>query len=403
MKQQALSGIKVIEFSEFVAGPYCGKLLADLGAEVLKIEKPGLGDRSRSWGPFPENLPHPEKSGLFLFLNTNKLGITLNTETALGAKILRDIVKQADVLLENSPPGKMTEMGLDYETLHRINPSLIVTSITPFGQTGPYRDYKSCDLINSHLSGEAFGNPAEGVEDMEKYSPLKTPLHVGDSMSGLTAAVCTMSAIVGRTSAGTGQHIDLSQQEALASVGRQELAFQMIEKLPATRQRGRKRRGGIVYICKDGYVCVWAGPFFDALVQMLGNPDWAQDQIFQDPVSRSIYMEEFNQLVSAWMVQRTTEEVNRAAIEYGVPCSPIRNIGELVDDEQLAFREFYVDIEHPAAGKLRYPGAPYKFSGTPWSIERPAPLLGQHNEEVYCHKMGYSRSDLVKMRQAGII
>ena len=137
MERQALSGVKGIEFSEFVCGPYCTKLLSSMGAEVIKIEKPGLGDKARSWGPFPQDLPHPEKSGLFLFLNTNKYGITLNVETAAGLKIFQELLKWADVLIENYPRNEMLKLGLSYPKLHKVNPSLVVTSITAFGQTGP--------------------------------------------------------------------------------------------------------------------------------------------------------------------------------------------------------------------------------------------------------------------------
>ncbi len=403
MNQQALSGLKVVEYSEFVSGPYCGRLLTGLGAELIKVEKPGLGDKARSWGPFPQDLPHPEKSGLFLFLNMNKLGVTLNIETAVGVKLLKELVEWADVLIESNPPREMARLGLDYENLSKLNPSLVVTSITPFGQTGPYRDYKGCDLVNTHMSGEAFGNPAEGVDNIERDAPLKTPMHTGDFMTGLSAAVCTMSAVFAQLASGSGQHIDLSQQEALASVGRQELAFYLCEGTPHTRQKGRKRRGGILYRCKDGYVCIWAGPFLKALVEMIGSPDWANTELFQNPTLLSQYMDEFNRLVEAWTMEHTAEEINQIAVAHGVPCSPVRSVEELVNDEQLAFRDFFVEIDHPVAGRLKYPGAPYKLSTTPWRMERPAPLLSEHNERVYCQILGYSRQDLVRMRQAGII
>lgn len=403
MNQQALPGLKVVEYSEFVSGPYCGRLLTGLGAEVIKVEKPGLGDKARSWGPFPQDLPNLEKSGLFLFLNTNKLGVTLNIESIAGVKLFKELVKWADVLVENNPPVEMARLGLDYDSLSRLNPSLVMTSITPFGQTGPYRDYKGCDLINTHMSGEAFGNPAEGVDDIEQDAPLKPPMHTGDFMTGLSAAVCTMSAVFARLTNDSGQHIDLSQQEALASVGRQELAFYLCEGTPHTRQKDRKRRGGILYRCKDGYVCIWAGPFLKALVEMIGSPDWANTELFQNPTLLSQYMDEFNRLVETWTMEHTAEEINQAAVAHGVPCSPVRTVEKLVNDEQLAFREFFVEIDHPVAGRLKYPGAPFKLSATPWGIERPAPLLGEHNERVYCKMLGYSKRDLVRMRQAGVI
>jgi crotonobetainyl-CoA:carnitine CoA-transferase CaiB-like acyl-CoA transferase len=403
MNRQALTGIKVLEFSEFISGPYCGKLLANMGAEVIKLENPGLGDKARSWGPFPQDLPHPEKSGLFLFLNTDKKGITLNLDTALGVKIFKLLVKWADVLIDHNPLNYMIGSGLDYGSLKKINPGLIMVSISAFGQTGPFKDYRGCDLVNAHSSTEAFGNPAEGVDDVENFSPLKGPVHAADFMPGLTAAVCVMSAILGRQSSGLGQRIDLSQQEALASVGRQELAFYGVEGSPPTRQKGRKRRGGILYPCKDGYVCIWIGPHVPKIVKMLGDPEWSKEEIFMNPGTRQDYMPEFNRFVSLWTMEHTMKEIDDLTIKFDVPCSPVRSVKDLVEDEQLAYRNFWVELSHPEAGQMRYPGAPYKLSGTPWKTERPAPLLGQHNEEIYCGMLGYSRQDLVRMRQAGVI
>lgn len=402
MPQQALSGLKVLELSEFISGPYCGRLLAGLGAEVIKVEKPHTGDKSRAWGPFVQDAPHPEKSGLFLFLNMNKKSITLDVETAAGNKIFRELIKSTNVLIEDNERKRLRRLGLDYARLIEINSSLIMTSITAFGQTGPFRDYRSCDLINTHVSGMAFGNPAEGVDDPELQPPLKQPAHTGDFMVGLTAGVATMEAVVGQKRGGPGQHVDISRQEALTSVGRQELAFYVGGKITPTRQKGRKQRGGILYPSRDGYVCIWAGPFMNKLVQMIGNPDWASTDLFQDPNERMKHMEEFNALVGAWTSEHTSAEIEKAGIEFGVPCSPVRTPLDVVSDEQLASRQFFVEIDHPVAGKLKYPGAPYKFSQTPWCAQSPAPLLGQHNREVY-GKLGYGDRDLLKLEQAGII
>jgi len=180
MNHQALDGVKVLEFSDFISGPYCGKLLANTGAQVIKVEKPGLGDKSRSYGPFPQDLPHPEKSGLFLFLNTNKSGITLNLETATGLKIFNELLWWADVLIEDHTVKEMRGWGLSYAAIKQLNPSIVMTSITPFGQTGPFKNYKGNDLIASHAGTEAFGNPDEGVTDPAGMPPLKTPNHASD-------------------------------------------------------------------------------------------------------------------------------------------------------------------------------------------------------------------------------
>jgi CoA:oxalate CoA-transferase len=403
MNRQALSGIKVIEFSDFVCGPYCGKLLADMGADVIKIEKPGLGDKARSWGPFPQDIPHPEKSGLFLFLNTNKSGVTLNLETAAGIKIFKELLQKADVLIENMPAAEMSRLGLSFRSLHKSNPGLVMTSITPFGQTGPLKKYKGNDLIASHSGSEAFGNPDEGVKDPENDAPLKGANHSADFMTGLTASVLTLSAVIARLSGGEGQHIDLSQQEAVASIGRQQLAYYAVQGLTPSREWGRKKFGGFLYSCKDGYVVIWIGPHYPRVMEMMGNPDWSTEEMFANPLMRNDYIVELNQLITIWTLEHTAAEINDLALAHGVPCSLVRSVKDLVEDEQLAFRQFWQEVDHPEAGKLQYPGAPFRLSATPGKIEKAAPLLGEHNEDIYCRMLGYSRQDLVRLRQAGVI
>ena len=403
MSQQALAGVKVVEFADFVCGPYCGKLLADFGAEVIKVEKPGLGDKSRRWGPFPQDIPHAEKSGLFIFLNSNKLGLTLDVETAAGLKIMKELLNQADVLIEDKLPVEAARLGLNYEALHKSNSKLAVTSITPFGQTGPFRDYKGNDLIGSHSGAEAFGNPDEGVKDLENEPPLKGSYHVTDISTGITAAVLTLAAVVAQKKSGIGQHIDLSQQEAVASTGRQQLAYYAVQGLTPSREWGRKKFGGFLYPCLDGYVVIWIGPHYPRVMNMLGNPEWSKEEMFANPLLRNDYIVELNQLISTWTIEHTGEEINQLAIEHGVPCSLVRSVKDLVNDEQLAFRQYWEEIEHPIAGKIKFPGRPFRLSQTPGIIERPAPMLGEHNEKIICQRLGYSRKDLVRMRQGGII
>ncbi len=399
---QALSDVKVLEFSGFVSGPYCGKLLSSLGAQVIKIESPGLGDKARSFGPFPDNLPHPEKSGLFLFLNANKSGITLNVETAAGLKIFQELLQWADVLVEDHSVKEMRRLGLNYAAVKKVNPSLIMASITPFGQTGPYKDYKGNDLIAAHASSEAFGNPDEGVKDPVNLPPLKVHNHAADFMSGLTAAACVLGALIGRKN-GRGCHIDLSQQEALASITRQQLAYYSVMEENPSREFGRKKFGGFLYPCKDGYVVIWIGPHYHLVAKMMGDPEWSKEPMFADPLQRNSYIVELNQLVAAWTIEHTAEEVNSLALEHGVPCSLVRSVEDLANDEQLAFRNFWQEIDHEIAGRIKYPGAPFRMSATPAAYVRPAPQLGEHNEKVYCGLLKYTREQLVRMRQGGII
>ncbi|MFH1381629.1 MAG: CoA transferase [Chloroflexota bacterium] len=406
MTQGALTGLKVIEFGEFISGPYCGKLLADLGAEVVKIEKPGLGDKSRDWGPFPQDIPHPEKSGLFLYLNTNKLGATLNVGTAAGTKIFKELMKWADILVENNPPREMVKLGLDWERLHYHNSSLVMTSITPFGQTGPYHDYKACDLISLNMSGEAYINPMGGVDDIERQAPLTVPGHACYFLAGLTGAVGTASAILAQRINGTGRHVDVSEQEAaLYAAPRQELVrFTCGEPLSKrTRQAGGA--GSNMFATRDGHIILlgFTEDFWRAQVEMMGNPEWASSDLFKDMAARRQNGSKLAVLISDWMKQHTTNEVVEAARGKRIPMAVVQTVKEAIESNLLREREYFVEVEREAVGTLTYPGAPYKLSATPWNIRRPAPLLGEHNEEVYCRILGYSRTDLVRMRQAGII
>jgi CoA:oxalate CoA-transferase len=403
LNQKALSGVKVVEFSDMVCGPYCGKLLASMGAEVIKVEPPGLGDSARRWGPFPEDLPHPEKSGLFLFLNTNKESITLDVTSAAGGKIMRQLLQWADVLIHTHSRKEMLKLGLNYSKIHELKPSLVMTSVTPFGHTGPLKDYRGGDLIACHAGAEAFGNPDEGVKDPQTEPPLKGAYHAADMMCGVTAATLTVSGILGCQVTGKGTHIDLSQQEAVASIGRQQLAYYRVQGLIPSREWGRKKFGGFLYPSKDGYVVIWIGPHYPKVMEMMGNPDWAKEEMFANPLLRNDYIVELNQLISVWTQEHTADEINELALAHGVPCSLVRSVKDLIKDEQLAFRQFWQEVEHPVAGKIRYPGPPFMASETPGRIEQAAPLLGEHNEKVYCTLLGYSRSELVKLRQAGVI
>ena len=401
----ALEGLVVVEHGEFVAAPYCGKMLADMGARVIKVERPGHGDYARSWGPFPQDTVDPEASGLFLFLNTNKQSITLDVRTAAGARIFRELLRHADVLIDHHSPAELKSLGLDAQSLRELYPQLLITSIAPFGQTGPQRDWRGNALITSHASTAAYINPAEGVADLRNEPPLKAPGHLEDLTTGLIAAINTLGAVIGRKTTGKGVQIDLSEQEAIATTVRTELAAFTYEKAMPGRMKARKRSGGMLYKCRIGYV-VMSGTgdgFWPGLVKMMGSPAWTQEEWCKDGISRNQNVERVNAAITEWTSLHSADDVERAAIEHRVPCAPVRTVADMAADTQLAAREFFVEKDHPVAGKLKYPGAPYKFSATPWSMRTPAPLLGEHNEAVLCDLLGYTKAELVRMRRAGVI
>jgi len=402
MPKKALEGVKVLELCQMVAGPYCTKLLADLGAEVVKIEKPGYGDGARNTPPFFHDIPDREGSGLFLYLNTTKLGITLNPATTTGKSIFRQLVKEADILVEDNPPQWMKEHGLDYESLKEINPRLIMTSITPFGQTGPYRDYRAYPLNVFNAGGEGYLTPG-GVENVGR-PPLKAGGFMAEYDSGLSAAIAILGALYWRRKSSSGQWIDISKQESLMALNRLDMARSANEGEVITRANQGVPYGGALP-CKDDYIVfvTWEPAQWDRLVAFMGEPEWANDDKFKDYVGRFKHGELLNALLTEWLVNHTREELYHGGQAAGIPFAMVFTSKDLVDSEHLKARGFFVEIDHPKTGKVKYPSAPYKLSETPWQVTRPAPLLGEHNEEIFVRRLGYRNEELAKLGATGVI
>lgn len=405
MSEAALAGVKILEYCELVSGPYCAKLLADLGAEVLKVEKPDTGDQARRRGPFLNDVPHPERSGLFLYLNTSKLGITLNLKNTTGKKVFTELVKEVDILIEDTTPGTMERLGLGYDTLKGVNPSLIMTSITPYGQTGPYREYKAHHLNIYHISGQAqfsYTMPTSHEERNPGQAPLKGGGYVGDYDGGLSGAVATLAALYKCGLSGIGQHLDVSREEALISLDRVDIGTFAND--PAAGSRRRGMLGGLVP-CKDGHVVITAPQQhqWEALVKLMGNPEWAMGEKCQDEFARSENAADLQPLIEEWMLQHTKDEIYHRGQGFSCPVGPVNSAADVFDWPQMKERGFFVEIDHPEAGKLSYPSASYQFSETPWQASRAAPLLGEHNQEVYCGRLGYTREELAKMKSLGVI
>lgn len=401
MVEQVFHGLKVLEYCNLVTGPYCAKLLADLGAEVIKIEEPGTGDKARRKGPFLNDTPHSERSGLFLYLNTNKLSITLNPRTRSGKKIFEELLKGADILIENYPPETMKELELEYENVKEINPSIIMTSVSPFGQTGPHRDYKAHNLNMYFGSGLAY-QPRYSNEDR---GPVKAGRFLGDYACGLTAAVATLGALFARGRTGLGQHIDISEQEALVALQRVTAVVYPNQGISDFSLSRLSRAMGGLMQCKDGYVIVTNAEEhqWHSFVKLLGEPEWAKDPKLENTFSRALNYYKIEPLVSEWMMKHTKEEIYHRGQELSCPVAMVNSTDEIVNSEQMKARDFFVEIDHKEAGRLKYPQAPYRFSKTPWIASRPAPMLGEHNEEVYCKRLDYTKDDLVRLCEAGVI
>lgn len=399
MPEQALSDIRVLDLGHYIAGPYCGKLLADYGADVVKVERPRGGDPARRMGPFPGDVPHHEKSGLFLHINTNKRSVTLNLKTATGRRILLDLVKTADILIENFEPRVMPSLGLSYDELAQVNPRLIMVSISNFGQTGPYRDYKGTELLAFALTSRMH------LHGAPERPPLRYGPDIAQFQAGSSAATATMGALFGARRFGIGQQIDLSVVECMIGNVDVRLLLHSYDGAKGTRVGGAKPGFHGAYPCKDGFVMFAVGGerFFRRLLSAMGREDLLQDPRFNTVSARVEHQDEWEAIFLTWLSERTRREIFATCQAHGVMCAPIQTIDEVFTDPQNIARRFFTEIDHPEAGRLTYPGAPMRLTETPWQVRRPAPRLGEHNVEIFCDELGYSRRDLVRLRAAGVI
>ena len=394
----ALAGVRVLEYCRGISGPFCTKLMADLGAEVVHIEPPGTGDDTRRLPPFAGDVPHPEKSGLFLFLNTNKLGITLDPRVPDGQEIFRRLASTVDVLVEDWPPGHMEALGLGYDDLRALNPGLVMGSIAPFGRSGPYSGYKAHGLNLSHVSGQAYMLPLPSL-DLER-APVKIGGNCTDYDAGQTAAVAILAALFSKHITGRGQLVEVSQQEVVLSLQRIENVVFANDGEVLTRKGPEVDRTITnMFRCKDGFVvCVTP---LDHQKQALAK--LADGEAGAAQRSGTDRPEAASERLAAWMRQRTTTEVCTKAQSVSCPMSPISAPDEVARSPQLNTRGFFAESEHPVAGRLQMPARPCHFSRTPIELERPAPVLGEHNDLIYRERLGYGADELRALRERGVL
>ena len=403
-----LQGLRVVELGHFVSASYCARLLADAGADVIKVEGPE-GDEARRRGPFPDDLPDPNRSGLFLYLNANKQGITLDLRSSLGKKLFVDLLKDADVLVENNPPREMDELGLDFHSLHKEHPHLVVTSVTPFGQTGPYRDYLGDDLIIANMGGLAYATPGipDQVGDPDQEPPLRPATYVADFTAGIAASVATMLAVLSRQWDGLGRHVDVSEQEAVASTLTWDLATTSY--LGLIKRRGARLGYGLMpncYLpCKDGYVVITAitQEHWLRLVEVMGSPDWADSELFRDGMGRSDNWDALRLLILEWTMAHTGREIYEAAQARGIPCYPANKVSQAITSEQVTARKFLREMEVGPGRVASFPGLPFRFGDTPLPLRMPAPRLGEHTNTLLSEHLGYTGPELARLRGLGVI
>lgn len=402
----ALSNLKILDLTHYIAGPYCTKLLAGLGADVIKIERVDGGDPARRMGPFPDDMPDQEKSGAFLFLNTNKRGISLNLKTKTGRNIFKELVKDVDVLVENFEPRVMPSLGLDYETLKKINPKLIMTSISNYGQTGPYRNFKGQEINLVALGALMY---ITGDPDRE---PLKEAGSMAQFTTGANAAAATLMATYEQKRRGTVQHVDIAIMESVVTL-------LDVKNMVWSRTRLNVKRNGNhcsaqvwsggaggsgIYRCSDGHIGVIFSRADDVNLGAIlsGMDEFKDPDIGYIGFGACVNDEKLNRLIEEAVKNRQKEELYRSAQELRLFWGAVRNIKEVMNNTHYHERQFWIEVDHPATGPLTYSRLPFLMSETPPQISR-APLLGEHNEDVYCKQLGYSREKLLRMRRANII
>jgi len=395
----ALGDLRVLD----LAGPmglYCTKQLADLGADVIKIEPPG-GDPTRAIGPFYQDEPHPEKSLYWFHFNTNKRSITLDIESPDGGEILKKLAKTADIMVETFQPGYLDRIGLGYSALKEINPGLILTSITPFGQTGPYKDFKASDIIGLAMGGLVFicGWPDE--------PPTTCAGSQAYHVASIHACAGTLLALYHRDMTGEGQHVDVSMQQCVAH------SLQWVTQMHDLQNRIMARSGRLgvpLNECKDGWAMIIPMVDWDLFVGWLesggGAADLTTDERYRDheyqirPEVRQHIIEVTDAFTKAHDKKWVCEEGQKRHV-IAIPCN---NAKDLVENPQLVSRGFFVDVDHPELGDtLKYPGAPYRFAETPWRIARRAPLIGEHNLDIYRKELGFPPKQMALLKGQGVI
>jgi len=399
---RALDDLVVVEFAQKVSGPMCGKMFADMGAEVIKIEPVGAGDEMRAHPPFPGDIPHPEKSGSFLYLNTSKKSITLDPATPAGAEVFRKLIAGADILIENHPPGHLDRIGLGYEALTALNPWLILTSITPFGQTGPYRDWKGTDLIEFAMSLTGYNTPTM-IDDPERENPLRAPGHQAEMMGATAAAAATMFAIFHRDATGVGQWIDAPCWQAVASTSKIEMAALTYAGMAFSRMRGNVATGLEPLPCKDGYVyTLWAADtHYTALKTLLHNPPEFESEVFDLLAGRQANDDVLRPMIRHELLKYDTEYLVSEGQRLGLTIGPVFTVAQAANHPHLRARNAFMEIDHPIAGRFEYPRSLVQMTATPPTSTR-APMLGEHNAEIL-GRLGYSLDEQQSMRATGVI
>jgi crotonobetainyl-CoA:carnitine CoA-transferase CaiB-like acyl-CoA transferase len=388
-----LDGVTVVEFGHYVAGPFCTKLMAMQGARVIKIERPDGGDPARRLGPFPGDVPNPEASGLFLYLNGGKQSVCLNLKTATGRDLALALIAHADVVVENFRPEVMPRLGLGVDALRERYPDLVVTSISSFGATGPYAGYRAEEINTAGFGGltSLLGNAAS--------PPLKQAGNTGQYLAGTFALAGTLGALYGARAGRGGDHVTVAISDAVAAALPQALVEYVYTGHVGSRARANER----LYPAQDGHVAIaYQQPQWPYLPAALGRPELRDDPRFATTTDRQQHQAELSAIVAEQVAGRDKNAVYHAFQRAHLPAGARMTAADLYASEQYRERGFFVTVDHPATGPLSYPGAPWQVEGRTWRYER-APLLGEHTAAVLTELCGVSPDDLPRLAGAGVI
>ncbi len=391
-----LEGVKVLDMTRVLAGPYCCMMLADMGADVIKIEVPGRGDDSRHNAPIVEG----GESAYFMNLNRNKRGITLNLKTEEGKQILRDLVKESDILVENYRPGVMERLGLGYEDLKKINPALVYGAVSGFGHYGPYSKRPGYDILGQAMSGLMSTTGWPGG------APTRTGTAISDVMGGVSVCVGILGAYINRLKTGVGEKVDVALVDSMVS------SLEIINMIYLCTGRVPTRIGNRYeaiapydsFESKDGYVIIACGndKLYNKLKETTKIPE-LEDERFADNLKRVANVTALKPIIEAWTRERTTDEICDIFLKAGIPAGPINTIDKVVKDPHIAgARQMFVECEHPVAGKVTLTNTQLKFTNKPAGVRFPAPTLGQHNDEVL-KALGRSDEEIAAYKANGVI
>lgn len=394
-QQGALAGIRVIELGQLIAGPFCGQLLGDMGAEVVKVEPPGQGDPMRQWGRGDAKL-------WWEVVARNKKSVSANLRVPEGQELVRRLAAEADILIENFKPGTLEKWGLSPDALHALNPRLIIVRVSGYGQTGPYSSRAGFGGI-----GEAMGGWRHIVGDPDR-APSRMGVSIGDSLAATYGCMGALAALHARERTGRGQVVDSALYEAVLQVMESLVPEYSVSNY--IRERSGSILPGIapsnVYRCSDGDYLIGANQdaVWGRLARAMGQPDLAADPRFVDHVSRGRHQRELDERIEAWTLTRTVEEVEALMIEYSIPAGKIYRAPEMLADPHFAAREAIIEVDHPQWGTVKMQNVFPKLSDTPGSVRSPAPAtIGEHNAEVYGGRLGVGAAELADLRHRGVI